>query len=114
LAAQCPRGPKKSRKQHKSTWWVGSHIDHQLISKEDSSDVDPPKEESKEAPLKANDAPSNVDSPDLDPPLDDSKYEIEDIKVTTETIEQSEMQQETPQKLEKKEDLTSPDSGKER
>jgi hypothetical protein len=46
--------------------------------------------------------------------LDDSKYEIEDLNVTTKIIEHSEMQQETPQKLMKKEDLVSPDSGKDR
>jgi hypothetical protein len=74
LAAQCPKGPKKSQNHRKSTWWVGSHIDNKHIFKEDSSDVDLPKEESKEAPLKSNVTPSNEDSPDMDPPLDDLKY----------------------------------------
>jgi hypothetical protein len=77
--AQCLGGPKKSQKQHK---WVGSHIDHQVISKEYSSDVHPPKEGSKEASVKANDAPSNEDASILNPPLDDSKSKIEDTKVT--------------------------------
>jgi hypothetical protein len=114
LATQCPRGPKKARKQRKSTWWVGSHIDHQLISKDVSSNVAPPMEGSKEAPLKASFAPSIGDSPVLNLALDGSKSEIEDLNVTLEIIELSKMQQETPQKLVKKEDLDSPDSGKDR
>jgi hypothetical protein len=49
-------------------------------------------------------APSNEESPTLDSPLDESKYEIQDSKVTTKTAGQSKMQQESTQKLEKKED----------
>jgi hypothetical protein len=78
LAAHFPRGPKKSRKQRKPTWWVGSHIDHQLIAKADSTDAVPPKEVPNGDPL----FPSDVDSPDLDPPLEVSKSEIEVKKVT--------------------------------
>jgi hypothetical protein len=58
--------------------------------------------------------PSIGDSPVLNPALDGSKSEIEDLNVTPEIIKHSEMQQETPQKLVKKEDLESPDLGKKR
>jgi hypothetical protein len=61
LAAQCPRGPAKARKQRKSTWWVGSHIDHQLISKDVSSSDDTLVDGIKEA--QAISAPSIGDSP---------------------------------------------------
>jgi hypothetical protein len=77
LATQCPRGPKKAQKQRKSTWWVGSHIDHQLISKDVSSIDDPPMVGTKEA--QASFAPSIGDSPVLNPALDGLKYEIEDL-----------------------------------
>jgi len=56
--------------------------------------------------------PSIGDSLVLNPALDDSKYEIEDLNVTPEIIKHPEMQQETPQKVAKKEALDSPDSGK--
>jgi hypothetical protein len=62
--------------------------------------------------LKANAAPPIVDSPDLDPPSNDLKYEIEDVKVPSETIKKTEVLQEIPRKL--KEVSTSPDSSKER
>jgi hypothetical protein len=109
LAVHLPRGPKKYQKQWKPTWWVGSHIDHQLISKEDPIDAVPPKEVPKGDPL----FPSDVDSPDLDPPLEVSKFEIEDKKVTTKINEQSKIHQETPQKLEEKVVSTSLDLGNE-
>jgi hypothetical protein len=105
----CPRGLKKSRKQHKPTWWVGSHIDHQLISKEAYIDVVTPKEVTKGDPL----FPLDEDSPYLVPPLEVSKFEIEDKKVTTNITEQYEMNQTTPRKLEENVDLDSLDLGKE-
>ena len=37
LASHCPKGPKKNRKPKKSTWWVGSSDDHQVISKPQSN-----------------------------------------------------------------------------
>jgi len=77
LAEHCPRGPKKSRKQCKPTWWVGSHIDHQLIDKEDSTYAVPTKEVPNEDPS----FPFDVDSPNLAPPLEVSKSEIDDKKV---------------------------------
>lgn len=33
LASHCPKEPKMNRKPRKSTWWVGSNDDHQVISK---------------------------------------------------------------------------------
>jgi len=54
-----------------------------------------------------------MDSLDLDPPLEISKSEIEDKKVTKDITEQSEMQEETPRKLEEKVDSASLDPGKE-
>ena len=38
LASHCPKGPKKNRKPRKSTWWVGSSDDHQVISKPQSNE----------------------------------------------------------------------------
>jgi hypothetical protein len=51
LASHCPKGSRKIRKHEKSTWWVGSNDDHQVISKdckeplqdsENPSQTDPP------------------------------------------------------------------------
>jgi hypothetical protein len=51
LATHCPKGSRKNRKIQKSTWWVGSNDDHQVISKkcgqppqvsENPSQPDPP------------------------------------------------------------------------
>jgi len=109
LETYFPGDPKKYRKQRKPTWQVGSHIDHQLISKEDSIDAFPSKEVPKGDPLLS----SDVESPDLDPPLEVSKSEMEDKKVTTQITEKYEMQQENPWKLEEKLDSTPIDLGKE-
>jgi hypothetical protein len=54
LATHCPKGPKKNRKPRKSTWWVGSNDDHQVISKppqvsEKTSKPDPPQPSSPES-----------------------------------------------------------------
>jgi hypothetical protein len=51
LATHCPKGSRKNRKHQKSTWWVRSNDDHQVISKdcrqppqdsENPSQSDPP------------------------------------------------------------------------
>jgi hypothetical protein len=90
--------------------WVGSHIDHQLISKDVSSSDDTPVEGIKEAQDRS--TPSIGDSPNPIPTLDGSNSKIAGINGTSNITKHPKRKLETPRKLAKKEALDSPDSGK--
>jgi len=65
--ASCGALPKRLRQtrkhRHKLTWWVGAKKEHQLIRKEDPSDMDQPKDDPKVVLEKIKETPPKENHP---------------------------------------------------